>query len=138
MAMEVFGSFESKDEAIKKVEVLSLKGIPTNKITIFTLRNPDELVRETDGIIVNEEEDYDTDFMSKVKKTVLNISDTDKSFHDQFLGAGLSEEQATRYVKEIRSGNIVVIAENKLKMGHDSTPNTDELEVPIIQRGNDL
>jgi len=137
MAIEVFGSFKTKDEAITEVEVLSLKGISADKITIFTLERTQDLVREVDGVIQNADEDDNDNFLSKVRKTFLKISDSDKSFHDQFLDAGLSEEQATRYTEDMRSGNIVVIADNKLKMGHDSTPNTDELEVPVIQRGNE-
>lgn len=137
MAIEVFGCFESKEEAIKEVEVLSLKGIPSNKITVFTSKSAEDLGKDMDGIIENVDENYESDIKSMFKKVSLKVKDSDKSFHEVLLDAGLSDQQATRYAKEIEEGNILVIAENKLKMGHDSTPNTDELEVPVIEREND-
>lgn len=134
MAIEVFGCFESKDEAVKEVEGLSLKGIPSNKITVFTSQSAEELGKDMDGIIENVEEDYDDDLKSMFKKVSLKVQDSDRNFQEALLDAGLSEQQATRYAEEIQEGSILVIAENKLKMGHDSTPNTDELEVPVIER----
>src|SRR5699024_1111877 len=126
----VFGCFETKDDAIKEVEVLSLKGIPSNNIMVFTSGSAEELGKNMDGIIENPEKSNGDDLKTKFKKISLKIQDNDKSFQEALLDVGLSEQQATRYGEEIQAGNILVIAENKLKMGHDSTPNTNELEVP--------
>jgi len=136
MAIEVFGCFETKDDAIKEVEVLSLKGIPSNNIMVFTSGSAEELGKNMDGIIENPEKSNGDDLKTKFKKISLKIQDNDKSFQEALLDVGLSEQQATRYGEEIQAGNILVIAENKLKMGHDSTPNTNELEVPVIGHEN--
>jgi len=136
MAIEIFGCFDTKDEAIKEVETLSLKGIPSNKITIFTSDSAVELGKNMDGVIENAEESYEEGLRAKLQKASLKIQDNDRSFTEALLDAGLSKQQATRYADEIEAGKILVIAENKLKMGHDSTPNTDELEVPVIEREN--
>ncbi|HLQ71647.1 MAG TPA: hypothetical protein VK142_07575 [Bacillota bacterium] len=136
MAIEVFGCFETKDDAIKEVEVLSLKGIPSNNIMVFTSGSAEELGKNMDGIIENPEKSNGDDLKTKFKKISLKIQDNDKSFQEALLDVGLSEQQATRYGEEIQAGNILVIAENKLKMGHDSTPNTSELEVPVIGHEN--
>lgn len=132
MAIEVFGSFQSKDEAIKEVDKLSLGGIPSNHITLFTVQeSADELVKETDGMVENVDEDHDDNLLSKLKKIFVKISDTDKSLHDELKKAGLSEEQATRYAEEVRKGTILVLADNQVKMGHHSANvGEDAFEVP--------
>src|SRR5699024_11739200 len=92
--------------------------------------------KNMDGVIENAEESYEEGLRAKLQKASLKIQDNDRSFTEALLDAGLSKQQATRYADEIEAGKILVIAENKLKMGHDSTPNTDELEVPVIEREN--
>lgn len=138
MTIEVFGSYKSKDEAIKEVDRLSLEGIPANHIRVFTLQeSAEELAKETDGKVKNVNEDYDDDFISKVKKMFFKVSDTDNNnLHDELVEHGLSSEQATRYTAEIRDGKILVLADNKVKMGHHPMVGEDELKVPFIDRKN--
>lgn len=117
---EICGSFETKDEAIKVINALSLKGFPTDKIRIFTSEiDPRELAKETDGFIVHVQDDAQRKSTSKFKKLFAKITDCDTNVYDQLRYDGLSDIQAKKYTEDIRSGNILVIADNKLKMGHN-------------------
>lgn len=120
MTREICGSFETKEEAIKVVNALSLKGFPADRIKVFTSQtNPVELAREMDGFIVHVQDDADKkSTTTRFEKLFAKISDCDADVHQQLRSDGLSERQAENYGEDIKNGNIVVLADNNLKMGH--------------------
>ncbi|MFB4166940.1 general stress protein [Virgibacillus sp. JSM 102003] len=137
MANEIFGPFHSKEDAIKKVSVLELKGLKAENITVFTNKeNTDELEERTDVDVENNatEDDEKGSFIDKIKKVMLNSQDSGLNVHEKLVQLGVSDKQATKYVDAIESGEILVIADDKLKMGNDSTSDTVTLEEEVIHR----
>ncbi|MBP1947472.1 general stress protein [Virgibacillus litoralis] len=139
MANEIFGPFYSKEDAIKKVSVLELKGLKAENITIFTNKeNTDELEDRTDVDVENNaiEDDEKDSFLDKIKKVMLNSQDSGLNIHEKLVQLGVSDKQASMYVDAIESGEILVIANDELKMGNDPTSDTVTLEEEVIHRNN--
>ncbi|UJL47468.1 general stress protein [Virgibacillus sp. NKC19-16] len=139
MAKEIIGSYPSKDEAVNVVERLELKGFVAKNITIFA--NSDhkkEMEKRTDVKVKSDatENEDDESFMDKVKKVFTGNSVTDShiELHEKLVNAGVSEHQAQKYSDEIESGNILVVADDELKMGNDATSDTVTLEETAIRR----
>lgn len=133
MANEICGNFKTKEEAVRAINILSLKGIPADKIKIFTSQaDPKALAKETDGIIVHVKEDVTKRSGAKVKKIFSKVSECNMDLHDKLRKNGLSEKQAQKYTKAIKSGDILVIADTKLKMGHNIAIEEFSMEVPFV------
>lgn len=133
MTNEICGSFQTKEEAARAVNILSLKGISTHKIKIFTSqRHPKELAKEMDGSIV-----YVRDHVSKrptptFQRFFSSISECGEDIHNRLCKEGLSEGQAEKYSKSILSGSILIIADMKLKMGHERTIEAFSMQDPFV------
>lgn len=139
MANEIFGPFHSKEDTVKKVSVLELKGLKAENITIFTNKeNTDELEDRTDVDVENNatEDDEKDSFTDKIKKVILNSQDSNLNIHEKLVQLGVSDKQASKYVDAIESGEILVIADDELKMGNDSTSDTVTLEEEVIHRNS--
>lgn len=139
MAKEIIGSYPSKDEAVNVVERLELKGFIAKNIIIFA--NSDyakEMEKRTDVKVKSDgtTNEYDESFMDKVKKVFTDHTDTDShiELHEKLINAGVSEHQTKKYVDEIKSGNILVVADDKLRMGNDATNDTITMEETAIRR----
>ncbi|SDQ82524.1 general stress protein [Virgibacillus salinus] len=139
MANEIFGPFHSKEDAIKKVSVLELKGLKAENITIFTNKeNTAELEDRTDVDVENNaiEDDGKDSFIDKIKKVMLNSQYSGLNIHEKLVQLGVSDKQASMYVDAIESGEILVIADDELKMGNDPTSDTVTLEEEVIHRNS--
>ncbi|GAB3061231.1 general stress protein [Virgibacillus ainsalahensis] len=141
MGQEVFGPFSARDEAVNLVNSLELKGYSAQNITVFTHRNDtSDMKKHTDVNVESNvtEEKREESFTDKVKKIFFNdnTEDTDSDIYDKLMDLGMSDQQASKYIEEIESGKILVIADDTLKMGHDptSTSDTGVLEEAAIQR----
>ncbi|WP_373895533.1 general stress protein [Virgibacillus natechei] len=139
MANQIIGSYSSKDEAVNVVERLELKGFIANNIIIFA--NSDyakEMEKLTDVKVKSDgtANEDDESFMDKVKKVFTDQTDTDPhmALHEKLINAGISEHQAKKYADEIKSGNILVVADDELKMGNDATSDTVTMEETAIRR----
>lgn len=134
MVHEVCGCFETKEEAARVINALSLKGFPADKIKVFTAQtDPADLGKETDGFIMNVREDANRRPTSRFKRLFGKISDSDTNIHSQLRDFGLSERQVEKYTHDIRAGNVLVLADNKLKMGHHHTTNVEfGMESPLV------
>lgn len=132
MANEIFGCFQTKEEVIQAVNLLSLKGFPADRIKIFTSQSdPKELTRETDGFVVHVKDDIPKR-ASAYNRFVHKISDCDKEVQDKLLDNGLSEHQAEKYANNISDGDMLVVADNKLKMGHTRATEEFSMESPFV------
>lgn len=138
MANEIYGPYQSIDEAVRSVEVIELKGHKSENITLFTNKNnADELQNYTDVTVESDKSTDDTEqsVMDKIKMAVLmDEPDTNTELHEKLTKQGLSNEQATKYKEEIKSGNIIIVADDELKMGNDATPDTVKMEEEVIRR----
>ncbi|PAV29719.1 hypothetical protein CIL05_10130 [Virgibacillus profundi] len=137
MTRQIFGSFDTKDEAIKTVDGLELKGYKAKNITIFA-NNDDtnDLALRTDVNVESSivETDSDPSFVDKVKKVFTNDAGSHPYLHDKLIHSGISDKQASKYVDEIESGKILVIADDEMRMGNDSVSDDVTLEVDTIRR----
>lgn len=123
MAMEVYGPFPTTYETVKKVNGLQLKGLTAKNITIFAdnknaikLKNHTAVKVETD---LSRDENEDS-FMDKVKKVFVDDEgDNNPNLHDKLVDIGISESRSSEYEEDIDAGEILVVADNTLKLGHD-------------------
>jgi len=133
MVYEVCGSFETKQEAIDVVNALSLKGFPADRIRVFTSqKDPRELARETDGFIVHVRGERSYRPASRLTRLFAKISNCDSDVHEELKRNGLSERQAEKYTNDIHAGHIVVVADNKLKIGHNRTVEGLGMQSPLM------
>lgn len=137
MTRQIFGSFDTRDEAIKTVNGLELKGYKAKNITIFANDdNTTDLAKQTDVNVESSivETDSEPSFMDKVKRVFMKESGSHPYLHDNLLESGISDKQAAKYTNEIESGKILVIADDELRMGHNSISDDIALSVDIIRR----
>ncbi|MBP1970090.1 hypothetical protein J2Z83_002206 [Virgibacillus natechei] len=138
MAIEIIGSYPSKDEAVNVVDRLELKGYNAKNIIIFANNDHSkDLEKRTDvKVKTDPSENEDESFIDKVKKIFTEHTDTDShiELHEKLINSGVSEHQAKKYTDEVQAGNILVLADDNLKMGNDATSNTIKMEEAVIRR----
>ncbi|MBY7142939.1 general stress protein [Virgibacillus sp. NKC19-3] len=138
MAKEIIGSYSSRDEAVSVVQRLELKGYIAKNITIFANSDhAEDMDRQTDVKVKSDATTEDEEsFMDKVKKVFTEHTDTDShiELHGKLVNAGVSELQAKKLTDEIKSGNILIVADDQLKMGNDATSDTVTMEETAMRR----
>ncbi|WP_164669723.1 general stress protein [Virgibacillus doumboii] len=138
MANEIYGPYKSNKEAVTKAEILELKGHKGENITIFANKhNANALENRTDITIESDMSVNKTgdSFFDKIKKAVLTDKpDTNTDLHEKLVEHGISKEQAKTYKEEIELGNVLIVADDELKMGNDPTPDTFRMKEKVIQR----
>jgi len=134
MAREICGCFETEEEAVNVINALSLKGFPADRIRVYTSQeDPRDLARETDGYIIHVQDGLNERKTSRFAKLFTKISDCDVDITHQLRKDGLSERQAEKHANDISKGNILVVVDNKLKMGHQHTTNVEfGMESPLV------
>jgi len=137
MGNEVFGPYESTDEVIKMVNTLELKGYKSSNISLFAHEDKTEdLVKNTDVNVESEtaSEKNQPKFIEKVQSLFKNTSDNHAGLHEKLTDGNISDKQAEKFIEEIEDGKVVVIADNALRMGNDSTSDTISMKEDIIKR----
>lgn len=122
MTRQIFGSFDTKDEAINIVNSLELKGYKAKNILIFANDdNTGELAKRTDVNVESSivETESESSFADKLKKIFMNDSGSHPYLHEKLNYAGISDKQAEKYVEDIEAGKILVLADDELRMGHE-------------------
>lgn len=137
IANEIFGAFHFREDVVSKVSTLELKGLKAENITILTnKKNADALKNRTDvNVENNSSESVKNDsFIDKVKKAVKNEQSSSPDIHDKLVGLGVSRNQAAKYLEAIEVGKTIVVADDQLRMGNDSTSDTVKLKEEVIHR----
>ncbi|MGM8213129.1 general stress protein [Virgibacillus sp. W0430] len=128
MTIQQIGVFSTEDKAIHVANNLELKGYKAANITIFTNNSsPNELNKYTD---VNIKSDLpspkkDHTLMEKIKAIFSDSKDDDQAInnYEMLVQLGFSEEEATKWITELEAGNVLVVADDDIRMGHPSPIN---------------
>ncbi|WP_164216008.1 general stress protein [Virgibacillus sp. YIM 98842] len=137
MGNEVFGPYESRDEVINMVTALQLKGYKSSNISLFAHEDyAEDLIKHTD---VNVESETDSKqnqpkFVEKIQRLFSNDKNSHATLYEKLTNENISGKQADKLMEAIENGEIVVIADNELKMGNDSTSNAVSMRENMIQR----
>ncbi|MBM7600288.1 hypothetical protein JOC34_002679 [Virgibacillus halotolerans] len=130
MSNEVYGPFPSVDEAVALVDGLQLKGTTADDISIFTNKDHmEELKKRTAVKVETDKSDSDEvkqdTLMDKVKNIFVHTEDSTLNMHDKLVHLGVSDKHATVYMTAIEAGKILVVADDKVRMGHDPLFDSD-------------
>lgn len=130
MSNEVYGPFPSVDDVVALVDRLQLKGLTAKNIAIFTnkehlaeLKRRTAVKVETDTSNI-EPENKDS-FMYKVKNIFIHDEDATLNIHDKLVDLDISDTNAAVYSKQVEAGKILVVADDKIRMGHDPLADSD-------------
>lgn len=137
MSNEVYGPFPSVDDVVALVDRIQLKGLTAKNIAIFTNRDHlEELKRRTAVKIETDTSDIKPEnkdsLMYKVKNIFIHDEDTTLNIQDKLVELDISDANAAVYSKQIEAGKILVVADDKIRMGHDplfDSDNDGELSV---------
>ncbi|GAA0595434.1 hypothetical protein GCM10009001_09420 [Virgibacillus siamensis] len=133
MANEIYGPYDSEEEVIKAVDIMTLKGFKAENITILANKTLSmRLEKWTDANVEsNAENEHEESFFSKIKHMFVDEEETEFNFHDRLVELGLSKTQAEKFETDIESGKIIVLANDDLRMGHDPTSETVTMQESI-------
>ncbi|WP_077324900.1 general stress protein [Virgibacillus siamensis] len=123
MANEIYGPYHSKEEVIKAVDIMTLKGFKAENITILAnKRLSSKLENQTDANVESSEADEsETSILNRIKGLFKDEEESEPTFSERLTALGMSEAQAEKYVEGIESGQILVIANDELRLGHDAS-----------------
>lgn len=132
MSNEVYGPFPSVDDVVALVDRMQLKGLTARNITVFTSNGHlAEFKRRTAVKVATDTSDVETNnkdtLMQKVKNIFIHDDEPGLNIHDKLVELGISDKNATVYSKEIQTGKTLIVADDKIRMGHD----------PLFDTGND-
>lgn len=137
MGNEVFGPYESTEEVIKTVTTLELKGYKSSNISLFANEDhAEELIKNTDVNVESENGNAANQppILEKFQKLFTNGTDGHANLHEKLTDRNISDWQAEKFTEAIENGEIVVVADNELRMGNDSAADVISLKVDMIQR----
>lgn len=122
MDRHIIGLYPSVETAVKTVNVLQLKGYRSEAIWVFANQNSANQLKEQ--LDVN------------VHSTVRNHIKKEKTFFDQVKGIfiteehdnrcadevlyefGMNDEEVNTYLEKLNNGQILVIVQDDMKLGH--------------------
>ncbi|GAB3803286.1 general stress protein [Virgibacillus kimchii] len=137
MSNEIFGPYETTDEVINMVTSLELKGYKSSNISLLANEDHTEnLIKHTDVNVESEVsgEPEKHKFTKKVQNLFSNSKNVHTSLHERLKKENISDKQADKLLEAVENGKIVILADNELKMGNDSTPNAVSMKEDTIQR----
>ena len=73
-------------------------------------------------------------FVEKIQRLFSNDKNSHATLYEKLTNENISGKQADKLMEAIENGEIVVIADNELKMGNDSTSNAVSMRENMIQR----
>ncbi|RFU62240.1 general stress protein [Bacillus sp. V59.32b] len=110
MDRNVYGVFDSSEEAMNAIRELMERGFKGSEFTVIardekdiSFTNDDQYI-DVQAITTHTEEDD-----SFVDKVLRYFKDVEDNLEDNLTGNGLSEREAKRYAAKIDSGKIVVL-----------------------------
>lgn len=123
MVKLIIGSYTTEANAIDAVNAYELKGHEAKNIFILTNNsNSDELDNKTDVNVssISQDAEESRTFFTKIKRLLINYPDIELDTIEKLTTFGLPKRQAETALKDVRLGKTLVIADDQLKMGHES------------------
>jgi hypothetical protein len=137
MGNEVFGPYDNTEEVISVVSTLELKGYKSSNISLFAHEDhTEDLIKKTDVNVESEtaSERNQPPFIEKLQSLFNNNGDSQAGLHEKLTNGNISDKQAEKYVEAIENGEIVIIANNELRMGNDSASEVVSMREATIKR----
>lgn len=120
MGKLIVGSYRTKEEAVKAINVYELQGHEAKNIIALTNEErKDSLEKLTDVAVTDDSEDENEDptITDRLKNLFTNQTNLELNTIDSLVEYGLSKEEATCCLADLNDGMIVVLADDELRMG---------------------
>ena len=124
MAKLIIGSYTTEENAINAINTYELKGHEAKNITLLTNSSqPEKIESKTDVNVssISDDVEESTDLLTKIKRFIINYPDIELDTIEKLVNFGLSKEQAERALTKVQAGKIVVLADDELRMGHETS-----------------
>src|SRR5690625_4452492 len=124
MARLIIGSYSTEENAINAINNYELKDNEAKNITLLTNSSqPGKIESKTDVNVSSILDDLEesTDLLTKIKRFIINYPDIELDTIEKLVNFGLSKEQAERALTKVQAGKIVVLADDELRMGHETS-----------------
>ncbi len=126
MAKEVVGVYHSPEEAMKGINIYELKGHHSKNIIALTNENDAETLDKLTNVTVQTKTLTNEDSFKvkgqKIIESILGNEDVELDSVDKLVDFGLTTESAQKCIESVKAGNIVVLADNELRMGQTENP----------------
>ncbi len=120
MSKLIVGSYLSKEEAVKAINIYELTGHEAKNIVALTNEEIRESLKKLTDVAVKsntpKEREKET-FTRKIKKIFMDNADLELDTIDKLVEYGLPKDDAIRCMADVNSGQIVVLADDELRMG---------------------
>lgn len=123
MTKLIVGTYHSREEAINAINIFELTGHESKNIIVLTNKenakklNIKGLVK-TDTPESNQKK---PSFSNKFKDFFTRKIDFELDTVEKLVDYGISQEEAEKCLADVKAGKIVVLADDRLRMGHEST-----------------
>lgn len=116
----IVGSYLSKEEAVKAINVYELQGHEAKNIIVLTNEKRKESLDKLTDVAVTDDSEDDNEkptITERLKSLFTNDTNLELNTHERLVEYGLSEKDATRCLDDVNAGMIVVLADDELRMG---------------------
>lgn len=120
MSKLIVGSYLTKEDAAKAISIYELQGHEANNIIALTNEEHKDSLDKLTDVTVKSDSPADNDQLTitdKIKDIFTANASLELDTHDKLIEYGLSEDDATRCMKDVKLGKIVVLADDELRMG---------------------
>jgi len=120
MTKIILGTYMNEQDAIVAVNKYQLMGYDADDMNILTNNDP-SLEKHTDVDVTSvyrKEQDQEDSFSDKVKRIFFHEVKEESSAEEILFDIGLDKEKANNCIRSLKSGEIVVVGDDSLKMGH--------------------
>lgn len=125
LAHEIYGPYQSMNKAVRKANVLGLKGYKADCIKVFAEeKKAENLNKWIDATIIPVPDEQ--------KPLNRDALDADDHLYKKLRQLDFSKGQAIKYYNLIISGAILIVTEDDLRMGNDPTGDTVQLKEHIV------
>jgi|SRR5690625_1706640 len=120
MGKLIVGSYLTKEEAVKAINVYELQGHEAKNIIALTNEERKESLEKLTDVAVTDDSEDDNEkstITERFKDLFTNNTNLELNTHEKLVDYGLSEKDAIRCLDDVNAGMIVVLADDELRMG---------------------
>src|SRR5690625_3555864 len=124
MAKLIIGSYTTEENAINAINTYELKGHEAKNITLLTNSSqPEKIESKTDVNVssISDDVEESADLLTKIKRFIINHPNIELDTIEKLVDFGLSKDQAETALRKVQAGKIVVLADDELRMGHETS-----------------
>lgn len=132
MAKQVLGCYETPAEALAVVEAYALSGHRESSILIFTNEENAKMLEEYTKVKIKTDQPVleDANLTDKMRDRFKPYGDVELDSIEKLMDFGLTQKEAEGSMLEVRSGHVVILADERVRMGqNDERYDQTELEM---------